>query len=126
MIEINPQSDLRPRDFMWFNPQINNLEWLFVLPEGLTHTSGYEVFDFPGGLYVVAACKDQDEDIEKTSKLIHEWITQTDIFEEDHNADFKNPRYEMVHVITPKNAKETMGYHQMDLFVPIVLKNRTK
>jgi hypothetical protein len=29
-------------------------------------------------------------------------------------------RYDMGHVITPLNAKETLGYHQMDLFVPIV------
>ena len=47
------------RDFMWFNPQLNSLEWLYALPAGVTNTGGYEVFDFPGGMYAVAACRDE-------------------------------------------------------------------
>lgn len=123
-IQINPQNDLSPRDFMWFNPQTNNLEWLFVLPENLERTNGYEVFDFPGGLYAVAACMDEEEEINQTSGLIHEWIAQSELFEEEPNTNASNPRYEMGHVITPKNAKEIIGHHQLDLFVPIVLKKQ--
>lgn len=107
---------------MWFNPQFNDLEWLFVLPEKLEDTSGYEVFNFPGGLYAVAACKDEEEEINQTSRPLHEWIAQSEFFKVDPNANASNPRYDMGHVITPKNAKETFGYHQMDLFVPIVHK----
>ncbi|MGE5222862.1 MAG: transcriptional regulator [Omnitrophica WOR_2 bacterium] len=110
---------LFPHDFMWFNPQLGNMEWLYVLPEGMTDTSGYEVFEFPGGYYAVAACKDDGAEIETTSQKIHKWIEQSPIFE---MAPESSGRYEMGHVITPKNAKEILGYHQMDLFVPIVPK----
>lgn len=110
---------LYPQDFMWFNPQLGGLEWLYVLPEGVTDTAGYEVFDFPGGLYAVAASKDEDADIERVSKLIHRWVEQHPALEVAPEA---SGRYEMGHVITPPNAKEYLGYHQMDLFVPVVVK----
>ena len=117
------QSNLCPHDFMWFNPELGNLEWLYVLPEGLTDTAGYDVFRFPGGLYAVAACKDEDAEIEQTAKLIRHWIEQSALFAE---APATSGLYEMGHVITPLNAKETLGYHQMDLFIPIVYKNGKK
>jgi len=125
-IAAQDTSSLFPKDFMWFNPQLNSLEWLYVLPEGLEDTGGYEVFDFPGGLYAVAACKDAQPDINETNKLIHEWVAQSDIFEESSDANDPHARYDMGHVITPMNAKEMIGYHQMDLFVPIVYKRRPK
>jgi hypothetical protein len=116
-------NQLSPQDFMWFNPQLGNLEWLYVLPEGLSGTAGYEVFDFPGGLYAVAACKDQDAEIEKTSIQIRKWVEGSGIFEK---APESSGRFEMGHVITPRNAKQTLGYHQMDLFIPIVTKTSVK
>jgi len=114
------KSNLFPRDFMWFNPQLNSLEWLYALPEGLEDTAGYEVFDFPGGLYAVATCRDAQPDINTTNGLIHEWVAQSETFEESTEANDPHTRYDMGHVITPVNAKEMIGYHQMDLFVPIV------
>lgn len=108
---------------MWFNPQLNDFEWLYAIPEGLEDTGGYEVFDFPGGLYAVAACKDEGAEIEKTNKLIHEWIARSDVFAETPQVNNASTRYDMGHIITPQNAKETIGYHQMDLFVPIVYRN---
>lgn len=119
-VVIHPQNNLCPRDFMWFNPQFNDLEWGFVLPENMQDTNGYAVFDFPGGLYAVAACKDEESDIGKTSGLIHQWVEQSGIFQVDPNLDPANLRYDMGHIITPINARETLGYHQMELFVPIV------
>jgi hypothetical protein len=109
---------------MWFNPQLNCLEWLYVLPEGLVDTGGYEVFDLPGGLYAVATCIDNDADIQKTSELIHLWITQSEFFSESPNTNGADARYDMGHIITPPHMKEMIGYHQMDLFVPIVSKKR--
>lgn len=119
-IDAALKDKLFPRDFMWFNPQLNDFEWLYVLPEGVIDTSGYEVFEFPGGLYAVAACKDDGPEIEKTSKQIYLWIEHSPILEK---APESSGRYDMGHVITPKNAKEILGYHQMDLFVPVVTKS---
>jgi hypothetical protein len=123
-VSAQDRISLFPRDFMWWNPRLNADEWLYALPlaaetGSLVDSGGYEVFDFPGGLYAVAACKDENSEIEKTSKLIHEWIARSEIFAEAP-VDESNPRYEMGHVITPINAKEMMGHHQLDLFVPIV------
>jgi len=121
-VAAQDKSSLFPRDFMWFNPQLGDMEWLYASPQGMNDTGGYAVFDFPGGLFAVAACNDNDEDIQKTSGLIHEWVAQSEVFGEVSNEDSPNPRYEMGHVITPLNSKEIMGYHQMDLFVPVVWK----
>ena len=117
------KSSLFPKDFMWFNPHLNDFEWLYAIPEGLEDTGGYEVFDFPGGLYAVAACKDEGAEIEKTNALIHAWVAQSEIFAEAPQASDAGARYDMGHVITPLNAQETIGYHQMDLFVPIIYRN---
>ncbi len=111
---------LFPRDFMWFNPQLNKDEWLYALPAGVEDSGGYEVFDFPGGLYAVAACKDEGPDIERIEKLIREWIARSDIFDEAPGEIGPSARYVMGRVITPRNAKEMMGYHQLELYVPIV------
>ena len=124
-IGAQDKSSLFPKDFMWFNPQLNSMEWLYALPEGLEDTGGYEVFDFPGGLYAVAACKDAQPDIDRTDRLIHEWVTQSEVFEESTETNDTHVRYDMGHVTTPVNAKEMIGYHQMDLFVPIVCKKRS-
>ena len=105
---------------MWFNPKLGNLEWLYVLEEGVTDTAGYEVFDFPGGLYAVAACKDEDPETEETTQLIRQWVTASERFA---LAPESSGRYEMAHVITPLNGKELLGYHQLDLFIPIVDKD---
>ncbi len=111
---------LFPRDFLWFNPELNGFEWLYALPAGWEDTSGYETFDFPGGLYAVAACKDEGADIERTSKLLHAWVAQSQVFEVAPPDSGPAARYEMGHIITPPNAREMLGYHQMELFVPIV------
>jgi hypothetical protein len=123
-IKINPQNNLCPRDFLWFKPQLNDLDWLFVLPENLEDTAGFDVFDFPGGLFAVATTIDSEENIGETSALIHQWISQSEFFDEDPNLDPQNPRYDMGRITTPVNAKATIGYHQMELWVPIVYKNK--
>jgi hypothetical protein len=122
-VAAQDRKSLFPRDFMWFNPQLEALEWLYALPEGVEDSGGYEVFDFPGGLYAVAASEDLEPKINRTNQLIHEWIAQSDTFDEATQENDPNyPRYDMGHIVTPKNAMETIGYHQMDQFVPIVYK----
>lgn len=115
------KSSLVPRYlFMWFNVRLNSFEWLLAIPVGMTDTNGYEVFQFPGGLYAVAACKDEGPDIESTNRLIHEWVVNSPFFNEDRGQQGPMERYDMGLMITPSNAKELMGYDQMDLYVPII------
>lgn len=72
----------------------------------------------------MAACRDEGPEISATSARIREWVAQSGIFEESTAANDPHTRYEMGQIITPANAKEMMGYHQMDLYIPIVYKGR--
>ncbi len=115
------ESSLFPRYlFMWFNSRLNSFEWLLAIPAELPDTNGYAVFPFPGGLYAVAACKDEGPDIERTNRLIHEWVVNSAFFDEDSGQERTGERYDMGQMITPRNAKELMGFDQMDLYVPII------
>lgn len=113
------KQSLFPRDFMWFNKKLNCFEWLFAIPENMTDTNGYEVFDFPGGLYAVATAFDEGEEINRVNRLIHKWVDESNEFEVSDESNDTEERYDMGHIITP------MGVYrpQMDLFVPIVRKN---
>lgn len=124
-IKVPAAGDLCPRDFMWFNPALQADEWLYVLPDGMVDSGGFDVFDFPGGVYAVATCADdisQPDNVTAVDMLIHQWIAQSDVFDEEPNHDPAKLRYDMAHVITPKSAQQAMSYAQMDLFVPIVLR----
>ena len=112
-----PQS-LFPRDFMWYNTRIECFEWLFVIPDDMRDTNGYEVFDFPKGLYAVATAYDEGEEINRINTLVHKWVHDSDDYEEYLNGDGENERYDMGHVITPMEISRP----QMDLFIPIVRK----
>lgn len=108
-----------PRDFMWYNAGLGCFEWLFAIPEGLTDTGGYEVFDFPGGLYAAGTAIDGD-DINRVNRLIHKWVDENEFFEVSDSLNDEDERYDMGHIVTPEVFKEKMGYHLMDLFIPIV------
>ncbi|OKP87528.1 transcriptional regulator [Paenibacillus helianthi] len=114
---------ITPRDFMWYNVKKGYLEWFFALPEGYKDTGGYEVADFPGGLYAVATSKDAEEvAIQETKASIRAWVETSGCFEISTSENDSAERYEMTHVTTPKVFKEKMGYHLSDIFVPIVAK----
>ncbi|MBI9012625.1 MAG: MerR family transcriptional regulator [Clostridiales bacterium] len=112
-----PQS-MFPRDFMWYNTRIDCFEWLFVIPDDMSDTNGYEVFDFPGGLYAVATAYDEGEEINRINTLVHKWVHDSDDYEEHINTNEENERYDMGHVITPIGVSRP----QMDLFIPIIRK----
>ena len=107
-----------PRDFMWYNTRIECFEWLFVIPDDMRDTNGYEVFDFPKGLYAVATAYDEGEEINRINTLVHKWVHDSDDYEEYIDENDKNERYDMGHVITPMGISRP----QMDLFIPIVRK----
>lgn len=107
-----------PRDFMWHNTRIKCFEWLFVIPDDMRDANGYEVFDFPKGLYAVATAYDEGEEINRINTLVHKWVHDSDDYKEDIGENDKNERYDLGHVITPMGISRP----QMDLFIPIVRK----
>lgn len=119
---VDVQSYITPRDFMFFDEAAGSMVWLFAPPENFENTSQYDYIDFPGGLYVVCSSKDGDGvDMNEKKAAMRKWIHESGCFEESSENNDKHKRYELGHVCTPNVFKEKMGYHLMDLFIPIVV-----
>jgi hypothetical protein len=98
---------ITPRDFMWYNVKKGYWEWFFALPEGHEDIGGYDVVDFPGGLYAVAASKDAEEEAtEETKASIRSWVEASGCFELSISENDQAERYVMTHVTTPIIFKE--------------------
>lgn len=120
---IETKNCITPRDFLYTDKEENGVIWLFAPPETFENTSKYEYVDFPGGLYVVCSAKDGDGvDMNRIKSSMRKWIRDSGCFEESDESNDSHKRYELGHVCTPKIFKEKMGYHLMDLFIPIIVK----
>ena len=108
------------RDFMWFDHEAQGFAWGLALTEDLEDTGGYEVIDFPGGLYAVANynCAEGDGDVLAVYEGMKKWIEKSGCFCLDDGAG----RNGMYHFINTPAAAEAMGYGQYDLYVPIRVK----
>ena len=89
-------------------------------PENTEDTGGYEVIDFPGGLYAVVNYADNDA--EGAHKHIQKWVEESGCFTPDDNAN----RHFMWHFISTEAAKAAMGYYQYDFYFPIRIMEGTK
>lgn len=100
---------------------------MYALPAGASETDcgGFEVKEFPFGLYAVGVCKDGDldkaEDWEKTRNEIIDWVNQSELFEVHRNAEGEAERYPMFHITSP-GWLQPYGISLEDLYVPIRLK----
>jgi Predicted transcriptional regulators len=120
---IDTKDYITPRDFLYFDNDENCMVWLFAPPRNFENTSKYKYVDFPGGLYAVCASKDGDGvDMNRVKAAMRKWIEDSGCFEESTPENDQCKRNELGHVCTPKIFKEKMGYHFMDLFIPIVIK----
>lgn len=81
---------------------------------------GFEIVDFEGVLYAAAVSIDgDDEDGEPVYNGIKEWVKNSGCFEFDERPGHYCM---MFNIITPPEAKEAMGYEQLEIFVPIKVK----
>ena len=112
---IDSAGAFMPCDFLWYDEDARGMEWWFVYAEGMD-TAGFDIVDFPGGLYAAAISVDGDDaDGTRVYEGIKSWIEKVGCFSLD-----ERPRHRtMFHVPTPPAAKEAMGFHQLDVFVPI-------
>ena len=82
--------------------------------------TGFEIIDFPGGLYAAAISVDADgEDHDKVLDSIKEWVSTSGCFEPDETET----RRSLGTITSPENIKDIMGYDQMDLLFPIKIKS---
>lgn len=105
-----------PRDFLWYDPEKGSSVWWFVKPDYDVDTQDFDIVDFEGGMYVSAVSRDgDDEDGGRVHEGIKKWIEKSDILELDERPG----HYTMCHIVTPKQIKETLGFHQLEILVPV-------
>lgn len=112
--KIDGSDRFMPGDFLWYDADAPGMEWWYVYSEGMS-TAGFDVVDFEGGLYAAAISIDEHEsDGTRVYEGIKAWIAERGF------ALDERPRHlTMFHIPTPPEAKKTMGFNQLDIFVPI-------
>lgn len=98
------------RDFAAEAP--GGVEWLYIYEEGMSIPQQFDIVDFRGGLYAVNTDIDQQTNVVAMDKALHEFL-HANGFEQDKS------RRRMGNIITPPQAAEILGYHQMDYYMPI-------
>ena len=107
-----------PRNFMW-SPPDGGFEWGYAVPEVPEDTGGFDVIDFPGGLYAVAISVDADgADHDRVYNGILEWVNNSGCFVPDETDE----RRSLGNITSPPGIKKIIGYDQMDLYFPIRIK----
>jgi DNA-binding transcriptional MerR regulator/DNA gyrase inhibitor GyrI len=108
-----------PSDFMWHeNGQA--VWWVMVEDWAISEDcGGYDIIDFEGGLYAAAISIDGDDDINgRVYQGIKNWI-EISGFESDERPGHQT----LCHMPNPtEEIKKGLGYHQLDIFVPIKLR----
>jgi len=104
-------STMYSKDFLFQDS--GGLHWVYMYEDWMDVPDGLNIIDFAySGLYAVTTDIDQQTNIAAMDEAIHEFL-QRNGFEQDKSR----PR--MGHVITPPQAKEVLGFEQMDYFMPI-------
>ena len=125
----NPQDELRKdrfytRDFLWHDTQAHGFAWGLAVTEVPEDTGGWEVMDFPGGLFAVVNynCVEGERGAVDAYYGIKKWVEKSGCFAMDEGAG----RYVMWHMFNPKAAYAAMGYGQCDQYVPIRIKEENE
>jgi DNA-binding transcriptional MerR regulator len=109
-----------PRDFMWWDEERNASIWWYAIEDWVTETDtkGFEIFDFEGGFYAAAICR-QDDYIDGTRVYegIKAWVSEHDAFELDERLG----RRHLWHVVGSQYTDKGLGYRQLEIFVPMKL-----
>jgi len=108
------------RDFLWHDTQAQGFAWGLAVTDVPENTGGWEVMDFPGGLFAVVNynCVEGERGAIDAYYGIEKWVKKSGCFAMDEGAG----RYVMWHMFNPNAAYEAMGYGQCDQYVPIRIK----
>ena len=99
-----------PKDFLY--AQGEQLCWLYVYDAALDVPQGFDIIDFEGGLYSVATDIDLQTDMDEMDREVLEFLDQNGFVPDES-------RFKLGNVITSPAAYKTLGYHQMDYYLPI-------
>ena len=108
------------RDFMWYDGAAGGMAWGLAVAVVPSETGGFDVIDFPGGLYAVANYA--DDDAEGTYSNIKKWVEESGCFIPDES------RNQLWHSFGCCSAPVSaiMGFSQYDFYFPIMVKGETK
>lgn len=104
-------------DFLWFEEDMRAV-WIWAVEDWVTEADvePYEIIEFKGGLYAAAMSVDGDDDINgRVYEGIKKWL-ETSGFELDERPGHRT----LCHMVNPNDEiKAALGYHQLDIYVPI-------
>ena len=108
------------RDFLMWDFEEKGFAWGLALSEASADTGGWEVIDFPGGLFAMVNynCVEGERGAIDAYYGIKKWVEKSGCFAMDEDAG----RHDMWHGLCPKAAWDAMGYMQFDMYVPIRIK----
>lgn len=106
-------------DFMWHEE--GKTVWIWAVNEWVTEadTTPYDIIEFEGGLYAAAISVDGDDDINGRVYMgIKNWVETSGFI-----LDERSGHQTLCHMPNPtEDIKKGLGYHQLDIFVPIKFK----
>lgn len=108
-----------PPDFMWYED--GQTVWDWAVYDWVTEedTAPYSIREIEGGLYAAAISVDGDDDISgRVYQGIKNWVKNSGFV-----LDERPGHQTLSHMPNPTDEiKKGLGYHQLDIFVPIKLK----
>ncbi|WP_379138783.1 MerR family transcriptional regulator [Paenibacillus sp. sgz500958] len=109
-------------DFLWFEEDMRAV-WIWAVEDWVTEADvePYEIIEFKGGLYAAAMSVDGDDDINgRIYEGIKRWL-ETSGFELDEGPGHRT----LCHMVNPTDEiKAALGYHQLDIYVPIKVRKK--
>lgn len=103
-------------DFLCFEDNMN--VWIWAVEDWVKEedVDPYEIIEFKGGLYAAAMSMDGDDDISgRVYDGIKKWL-ETSGFELDEQPGHRT----LCHMVNPTDEiNAALGYHQLDIYVPI-------
>ena len=99
-----------PRDFLFWDG--SGFHWLYLYEDGMDVPEEFDIIDFEGGMYAVAADVDQKTDMELMKR-------EVDAFLSDNGFERDSSRAELGNIISSPRIQKIMGYEQMDYYFPV-------
>ncbi len=107
-------------DFLWFEEDMR-AEWIWAVEDWVAEADvePYQIIEFTGGLYAAAMSVDGDDDINgRVYEGIKKWIETSNF-----SLDERPGRRTLCHMVNPTDEiKAALGYHQLDIYVPIMVR----
>jgi len=97
-------------------------EWIMMIkiPQDYKNTTAYIDENLVGGLFAVASSF--MEDMDDTIILLRDWISKSENYEIDADAESKLQQSDMIEEILPWDIANKLNRYQQDVFIPIKTK----